>query len=286
MKTTAIITAFNEPRTIARAIESLQNQSKKPDEIWVSAPDEPTLNIARNYNINIFKDPGTGKANALNLLFKKINTDILILTDGDVYVGKNAVEEITKLFSDPKIGCVSGRPVPMENKDTKYGFWAHFLFDAAHNIRKKAFQNNSFIECSGYLFAFRAKEITEIPTEVSEDTVIPYYFQEKGYKIGYAEKARVYVKNVDNWKDWINQKTRTGKSHEKLDKYVDTKKTKKVKSFSTEAKGISLILKYPKTAKQLFWTIQLVFARFYMWMKVKSKPKTYQDAWKRVESTK
>ena len=49
--------------------------------------------------------------------------------------------------------------------------------------------------------------------------------------------------------------------------YVDTKKTPKVKSFKTEAKGIFWIISYPKNIKEFFWTIELVFARLYTWMK-------------------
>lgn len=294
-KITVLITAFKEPN-IAKAIESALNQKTEYKyEIIVSAPDKPTLDIARQYskknkNIKIMKDPGKGKSFALNLAFSKINADILILTDGDVYVGKDSIQEIVKLFSDERIGCVCARPVPQEARDTLFGYWAHFLFDSAHKIRKKAFENNYFLECSGYLFAYRKKIINKIPLDVSEDTVIPYIFKQKGYDIGYAEKAEVYVKNPDNLRDWIKQKTRTHKAHEKLHLYVDTKNIPRVKSFKTESKGIFSLLKYPKNIKEFFWTIELIFARLYTWIKyffeTKLFNKKYTDAWERVESTK
>ena len=192
------------------------------------------------------------------------------------------------MFLDPEIGCVTGRPTPVENKDTKYGYWANFLFEAAHKWRKYAFQNNSFLECSGYLFAFRKNKINSIPLDVAEDTVIPYYFWEKGYKIGYAEYAKVFVKNVSNWNDWIKQKTRTSKAHETLYKYVDIKTTPRAKDFKNEAKGISWLISYPSNLTELYWSSQLAFARFYMWLKVfldtRLGKKHYQDAWERVKS--
>lgn len=294
-KVTLVITAFKEPKTIGKAIESALTQNVDDYEIIVSAPDKETLDVARKYakkdkRLKIYKDPGKGKSHALNLLFKIIKTDILVLTDGDVYMGKNAIKEIVSLFMNPEIGCATGRPVPIESKKTKYGYWANFLFEAAHKMRKEAYLNNEFIECSGYLFAFRKKEIEKIPKDVAEDTIIPYYFWEKGYRIGYAENAKVYVKNVDNWDDWIKQKTRTSKAHETLNKYVNTRNTPRVKTFSNEAKGINWAVRYPKGGKELLWTFELVLARFYMWMKVfkdtKLKKKHYQDAWERVESTK
>lgn len=291
MKTSVIITSFKEPKTIGKAIESALNQkTKRQYDILVSAPDKETLDVAKKYKIKTFKDPGKGKSFALNLLFKNVKSDILILTDGDVYVNDKAVEEILDLFENPNIGCVTGRPVSIENKKTKYGYWANFLFDAAHDLREKAFANKNFIECSGYLFAFRKKEINRIPLDVAEDSIIPYFFVEKGYLIGYAKRAEVYVKNVDNWNDWVKQKIRTSKAHELLNKYADTHKTKRIKSFSNESKGILQLFSYPRTLKELWWSIELAFARLYMWARVfwdiKVKSKNYGDNWQRVESTK
>ncbi|MEK6811130.1 MAG: glycosyltransferase [Nanoarchaeota archaeon] len=296
MKITVIITSFKEPKTIGRAIEAMLSQKTKIKyNIWVSAPDEETLNVVRKYSkldkrVNMFKDPGKGKSFALNLLFKKIKSDILILTDGDVFVNDKAIEEIISMFENPQIGCVTGRPVPVENKKTMFGYWANFLFDVAHKIREKAFVNKNFIECSGYLFAFKRNQIKSIPLDTAEDSVIPYYCVQKGYLIGYASEAKVYVKNVDNWEDWVKQKIRTTKGHETLGRYVNTKKIKRVKSFSTESKGILYLLGYPKNPMEAYWSVLLIFARLYMWARVfwetKIKGKHHKDNWERVSSTK
>lgn len=295
-KITLLITAFKEPKTIGKAIENaVAQRTSREYEIIVSAPDNETLEIAKKYqeinkHLKIFKDPGKGKSYALNLIFQKINTDILILTDGDVFISDNIIENFANLFLDPEIGCASGRPIPIENKNTKFGYWANFLFDSAHKIRQKAFEQNKFIECSGYLFAFRKKFIHKIPLDVAEDTIIPYFFWQKGYKIGYSPESKVYVKNADNFKDWIAQKTRTSKAHETLYKYVDVKTTPRVKTFKTEAGGFTYLFSYPKNLKQFWWSILLGVSRAYMWLKVfhdtKFKKKNYGDAWERVESTK
>ncbi len=295
-KITLLITAFKEPKTIGKAIENAINQKiSRKYEIIVSAPDSETLEVAEKYqkknkNLRIFKDSGKGKSYALNFIFQKLDADILILTDGDVFISNNVVENFSNLFLNPEIGCASGRPIPIENKNTKFGYWANFLFDSAHKLRQTAFEQNKFIECSGYLFAFRKNFIHKIPLDVAEDTIIPYLFWQRGYKIGYSPESKVYVKNADNWKDWIAQKSRTSKAHETLYKYVDTKITPRVKTFKTEAGGFASLFSYPENLKQFRWSILLGLSRAYMWAKVfydtKFKKANYQDAWKRVESTK
>src|SRR3989344_8190828 len=193
-----IITSFNEPH-LERAINSILNQKiNYKHEIIIAAPDKEAEKLTKKYKIKYFKDPEKGKSYALNLLLKKIKSEILIFTDGDVYLGNNSINEIMELFKDKKIGIVTGRPFPQETRKNKWGYFANLLFYGAHKIRKKLFNKEKFLECSGYLFAFRNNIIKEFPLDVAEDTIIPYIFYKKGYKIGYAEKALVYIKNPNN----------------------------------------------------------------------------------------
>ncbi|KKK54825.1 hypothetical protein LCGC14_3080790 [marine sediment metagenome] len=92
-----IITSYYEPKTIGKAIEGFLNQKiKEPYELYVCAPDNETLNIAKGYGVKTLKDPGTGKTNAINLLLPKLKGDIIILSDGDVYTFGNSVNMILK----------------------------------------------------------------------------------------------------------------------------------------------------------------------------------------------
>ena len=284
-----IITSFNEPN-LERAIKAILNQKiNYKYELIVIAPDKEAKNLTKKYKIKYFKDAGKGKSFAINLLLKKIKSEILIFTDGDVYLGNNSINELLELFKNPKIGVVTGRPVSVNKKNDVFGYWSHLLFYGAHKIRKKLFSQGKFLECSGYLFAFRNNVIEEFPLDVAEDSIIPYMFYIKNYKIGYAEKALVYVKNPDNFKDWLKQRKRTAKAHETLTKYYPN--FPRVKSFWNEIKiGLFWALSYPKTIKEMYWTISLFFARAYMWLlalgESKLWKKEYKDAWERVHSTK
>lgn len=291
-----IITAFKEPDTIGKAIKAFTTQEIKQDyELIVMAPDNETLLEAKKYKdknskIKLIRDPGKGKSYAINKLLPKLKGEILLFTDGDVFVSENSVNNILDEFKDLEIGCVTGRPIPMEDKSTKYGYWANFLFHSAHKMRLNSKNENKFLECSGYLWAFRNNVIKEFPLDVAEDTIVPYLFTEKEYKIGYAENAFVYVKNVDNWEEWLSQKIRTSRAHETLDKYVDTSKTPRSKTFTNEALGVFSLFTYPRSLKQLSWSFQLLLARFYMWFlvfkEVYVKKQEHKDGWERVESTK
>lgn len=286
-----IITSYKEPKTIGRAIESFQNQKiNEKYEIIVVAPDKETLDVSKKYKVNCLKDPGKGKPTALNLAFSKAKGDILFLTDGDVYVSNNSVNEMLRLFKDKSTGAVTGRPISLNLRNNMFGYWSHLLTDeGAHETRLALVKENKFIVCSGYLYAFRKKLIDKIAEDaLSEDAVISHLIWGKGYKIVYAPKAEVYIKYPNNFKDWIKQKRRSAGGYQQIKNYV--KNPKRMRSFWKETTGWYRALKYAKNLKELYWTFLLFGARLYLWFRIfldiDIRKKEFGDIWKRVESTK
>jgi cellulose synthase/poly-beta-1,6-N-acetylglucosamine synthase-like glycosyltransferase len=295
-----IITSYNEPKATLRAVQTfLKQKTKEKFRIFVVDPFQEVGNFLnkeiRNKNFKFILDPGEGKSYALNMLFQEYASenkeDLFILTDGDVYVSDNAISEIAKAFKDKKIGCVTCKPSSLDDRRTKYGYWSHLLFAGIDRLRKRLSNEKKFFECSGYLFAIRKGVIIDFPLEASEDSIIPYLFWKKGYKIKYLPQVEVYVKNPTNFKDWKAQKIRNIKGHENLDKIApDMPRTKSL--FNEIKEGLAFSLTYPKTIREVFWNIQLYFARLYIYLRafkeLKSK-KQYNDGWRGesiTESTK
>ncbi len=293
-----IITSYKEPKSTLKAVEIFLKQIGKKDNLTVVDPfPEVEEYLRENINdkrFNFFLDPGEGKSYALNLLFSEKysnnDNDIFILSDGDVYVSENAVKELIVKLKNKKTGCVTGKPVSMDSRKTKYGYWSNLLYSAIDGVRKKLAKEKKFFQCSGYLFAMRNGVIGDIPLEVPEDAIIPYLFWKKGYFIDYADKAEVYVKYPNNWKDWLNQRVRTIKAHENIPKFApDMPRTK---SFFNELKtGSIFALTYPRSFKEFYWTLELYFARLYIYIKsfweMKNNNK-FNPGWREtnIESTK
>ncbi|MBS3150043.1 glycosyltransferase [Candidatus Woesearchaeota archaeon] len=293
-----IITSYKEPHTVGRAIEAIINQNiKEKYELICASPDEETAKVVKTYSkldsrIKYFKDPGKGKMLALNLLFKKIKSDIIILTDGDVYLSNNSVSEIIKAFSNKSVGCVAGRPVSIDNKKQLLGYWSHLLTHGAHLARLKRHKNSQYFTCSGYLFGFRNGLIKEFPRSVPEDAVIPYIVLKKGYKLSYAQEAKVFVSYPKNIIDWIKQKKRINKAYHNIySMIIEGDKIPKMKSMRNEIiEGTIIALSYPKNIREFFYTLALFPFRLFVWSQsffdhyIISKKHT--DAWDQIKSTK
>ncbi len=287
-----IITAFKEPKTIGKAIEEIAKQRIPKSEILVLAPDKETLDSAKEAgkkisNVKIIKDSGEGKPSALNLAVEKARGDILILTDGDVYVGEGALVKLLEKFKDKKVGAVSGRPVSINSMNNKYGYWAEILTKTAHERRKEALKRKKRFFCSGYLFAIRKNLFPKLRKEIlSEDGFISHYVYEKGYKIEYSEESRVFVKYPDNFKDWINQKKRSAGGYNQIKKISGAE----MRSFKKESGGFLRVLKHAENLMQIIWTIELFIARVYLWAliyrDINLRRKSHKEIWVRIDSTK
>lgn len=288
-----IITAYKEERTIKKCIKSITNQGIKDEyEIIIIAPDEKTLKTAKSVKsekVKTYKDEGIGKFNALNLGFKKAKGSVLILIDGDTYLGENSVNEVVKKFQDENTGIVSGRVKSVNPRGNKLGYWSHLLTNAAHKERVKRSKKKEFIICTGYLIGLRKGIIQELPKDLlAEDAYMSHYVWSKGYDTVYAPKAEVFVKYPTNFKDWIKQKRRSAGGYHQLNQYFEN--NPRMRSFLIEIiKGPVYALTYARSIKEFIWSLELFPARVYLWLLTfydKITRKDFKQVWKRVESTK
>jgi cellulose synthase/poly-beta-1,6-N-acetylglucosamine synthase-like glycosyltransferase len=294
LKITVIITSYKEPATIGKAIR----QSVEPNkELWdnmqmvVIAPDDETLNAARQtlHEINGFsnflllRDEGQGKAEALNMAFEKATGDVLILTDGDMYIDDSAIRLLLPYFDSPPVGGVSGHPVSQNKRFDKFGYYSHLFCEAAH---KKRLSDDS-IPMSGYLYAFRKIQgIFPIPPEIkAEDAYITQKFRELSYKIDYEPNALAYVKFPANLKDWMKQKTRSLGGNVQLGQ-TESGASRNIKQ---DLKMFVFPVQFAQNSRELFYSLQLYHLRLYLWLKIHIKNrlgKYKKGAWDRIESTK
>ena len=213
----------------------------------------------------------------------------MIFTDGDVFIDKKALSLIISKFKDKNVGAVTGRPISLNSKNSLLGFWSNLLTDTAHDIREKRVKENKMIVCSGYLYAIRKGIIKRIPEEaLSEDAEISHLIYDKGYKILYSPKSKVYVRYPPNFRDWIKQKKRSAGGYNQLS-YM-TKSKERMRSFTKETSGIFQVLRYPETLKEFFYTLILILARIYLWVlifiDINIKKKNLKRIWVRIDSTK
>ena len=297
-----ILTAYKEAGSISKAINCIANPKYSgipwDFELIQVSPDDETLEAGLKEANSLklgnkfvqIQDPLKGKSYALNMAFKRAKGDILVLTDGDVYLSENAISLILTPFANNDVAGVTGRPISLDSRKNFWGYASHLLSDSGHHRRMNTLNKGGFFPMSGYFFAIGNKY--EIPDNLlSEDAYISYLIANSGKKIIYEPRAQVFVKFPKTFKDYLNQKVRSLGGYIQLNRLKITKKLKQSRSFFIELPYAFFVLTYPKNIKELFWSLLLFPIRLYTWIviffkRILLKKELPENGWERIESTK
>jgi cellulose synthase/poly-beta-1,6-N-acetylglucosamine synthase-like glycosyltransferase len=295
---------MKEEKSIRKCLETFLNGYKGDFEILVSIPDEPTyvalLDKAVELGIEkkIFRSEisksgkALGKPFELNELMNIATGDIWFFGDGDTYFGKNTINILLEKFQEnPGLEAITGRPISMDKKDNFFGYIGHLLADGAHFKRDQELtQRKGFFPLSGYLFAMKKSDIRLPKDCLSDDAFISYKLLQAGKQIGYQPEAKVYIKYATNFADFFKQKKRSAGGFVQLKKYGVMDNQPQTRSFVKEVEMALFPLKYAKNLQQFMWSLELFPVRIWLWMMIfweqKVVKKSFDEVWKRVESTK
>lgn len=123
---TFIVAAYNEEDFIEKKIINTleQNYPKELLEIIfiTDGSNDNTTSIVSSYkNIRcLYRPERNGKTAALNRAVEEANNDILIFSDANTTLNKNAIAHISRHYNNSKIGGVAGekRVIDLSNKST------------------------------------------------------------------------------------------------------------------------------------------------------------------------
>ena len=313
MRLSVIITSAYEEKTISQAVEQIIKPNKPlwaDMEVLVIAPDNPTLEaatkVAAKYsnfnNFHTIKDPAYGKPSAVNMAVDRARGDIVVFTDGDMYIGDSAIELILKQFENPDVGGVSGHPISLDDRAGFWGFSSHLFCHGAHSERTR---NPQITPMSGYLYAIKMtndiKNIFPIQKNLrAEDAYISKRINKLGYQIAYEPDALAYVHFPKNLGDWINQKKRSLGGNIQIAQTIQTgaapEKGRKDKQFGKNKRSLRQDLSYfylpfnfATNPKEYLYALLIYPLRLYLWIiiYIQHTTKSYsRGTWERIESSK
>ncbi|MFH1257931.1 MAG: glycosyltransferase [Candidatus Micrarchaeota archaeon] len=213
------ISAYNEERSIAASIKSALESIPAPLEVIVVASGctDNTEGVVRGImrkerKVKLISEKvRRGKGSAINLILKHAKGGFIVMTDADLAFPPHSIKELMKKFGK-KIGAVSGRP-EYSADSAMFNWWGKFASECA-NRQRFVREKEGFHAISGYLYAVRKGIVKGIPASAkSEDAYVGEMVKQKGYGIGYAPEAVVYVGYAENYLDYLTQKVRTHFGH-------------------------------------------------------------------------
>src|SRR5690606_29455810 len=135
--------------------------------------------------------PGrNGKTAAMNRGMTLVESPIVVFTDANTFLNKEAILEIVYEFTNPKVGCVAGekRVVSKEKDSATAGEGIYWKYESA--LKELDYRLYSAVGAAGELFAVRKELYETMPADtLLDDFILSLKIAQKGYKIAYCSKA-------------------------------------------------------------------------------------------------
>jgi glycosyltransferase involved in cell wall biosynthesis len=204
-------TVFNEEENIREFIESILNQSVKPDEVIIvdGGSKDKTYEILKelakkNKKIKIIQKIGANIPTARNIYMREAKGDILFTGDAGTYYEEDWIKKLLKVFDETGADVVGGLCFPKKPKNnferivaTKFPNYEKFKEKDWNkyfpSVRQMAYKMSSW------------KRLGEFPEDIkrADDTVMNLRGEKAGLKYKFAKDAKVYWGARDNLKDYL-----------------------------------------------------------------------------------
>lgn len=211
IKVTFAGTVYNEEKNIKEFLESMLNQTRKPDEIIIidGGSTDKTYGILKEYSkknkkIRVFQKKGANIPTARNIYMKKAKGDILFTGDAGTKYEKNWVKKMLKVFEKTNADIVGGLCFPKKTKNdfekivaSRFPEYDKFSEKDWKNyfpsIRQIAYKTSSW------------RKLGKFPEDIdrADDTVMDLRAVKARLKYAFAKNAKVHWHARNNLKDYL-----------------------------------------------------------------------------------
>jgi poly-beta-1,6-N-acetyl-D-glucosamine synthase len=218
---TFVVCAFNEEDWMHEKIKNCLAFDYPKDKITfffvTDGSSDGTPDAVKNYpypegvNWQLLHQPERkGKIAAFKRSMDFVKTSIVISTDANTYVNKEAIKNMVKHFANPEIGAVAGeKRITMDEKAAanSAGEGIYWKYESA--LKKWDAELWSVVGAAGELFAFRKEAYEHVPSDtIIEDFYLTLKIAQKGLKVAYAPDAYAVESSSASVKEELKRKIR------------------------------------------------------------------------------
>lgn len=194
---TLLIAAYNEEAVVEAKMTNCMDLDYPKEKLkitWVTdGSNDHTNELLAGYSdVDVlYKPERQGKTAALNRAMKYVKTPIVVFTDANTMINKEAIREIVNCFENSKVGCVAGeKRITIKEKDNAAGGGEGMYWKYESALKRLDSRLNSAMGAAGELFAIRTELFEEMKRDtLLDDFILSMRIVQRGYKIAYCTDA-------------------------------------------------------------------------------------------------
>ncbi len=212
-----IIAAYREEDVILERLRNALEVDYPADrfEVLVGCDGEEDLtgDLARTFDdsrVRVIQFPvRRGKAQVLNDCVPQARGEIVVFSDANTMMDRDAIRRLVEPFSDPQVGGVCGQliltdPASGQNVDGIYWRYENFL-------KRCESQLGALLGANGAIYAIRKELYEPLPPEtLVDDFVIGMRIHLRGYRLLYEERAIAREETPPGIDDEFHRRARIG----------------------------------------------------------------------------
>jgi glycosyltransferase involved in cell wall biosynthesis len=188
-----LVAAHNEAEVIGAKLDNLAATDYPAGAIEVlvasDGSTDATVEIATRHGIEprVFDLPRRGKNHALNDAVAHASGSIIVVSDADSTLEREALRALASYFADPEVGGVAGNFRYRRSDRGGDGERAYWNFDRV--IKQLQTRSGSVTSSTGQLHALRRELWSPLPGGVADDSYESLGVVAQGYRLVYADDA-------------------------------------------------------------------------------------------------
>jgi cellulose synthase/poly-beta-1,6-N-acetylglucosamine synthase-like glycosyltransferase len=207
--------AYNEERVISDKIQNcLELRQIIPGlEVlaYVDAATDRTADLLCAHDSDITLRTSSqrcGKTHGMNLLATLTEASILVFTDANVIVDREAISNLLRYFADPEVGCVCGHLIYVNSDATPTAAIGSLYWRLEEWIKQLETDTGSAMGADGALFAIRRALRQRVPDHLIDDMFVSLSTLCDGFRVIRAGDVKAYETAATSSREEFRRKVR------------------------------------------------------------------------------
>jgi poly-beta-1,6-N-acetyl-D-glucosamine synthase len=224
---TIIIATFNEAKVLPRKLANTLNLDYPRDKFEILVVDSGSTDNTRSIVNDLMQkesqakirlltqEERLGKSAALDYALRNCSSEIIVLSDADVMVSKDALLQATANFNDITVGAVSGIEV-MQNPDESSTTKLEQGYRSFYNTLRLGETNlDSVMMCESEFSAYRRELLGKLPcNSICDDMELTVQTRKKGFRAVYDPSVLFYEYSPSEFSARMKHKIRRGQGNQ------------------------------------------------------------------------